>query len=620
MTTFADIVEALPEATRARLLEARGARIDPTKVISASEQVLRVLAALPRERLSTLGATARLALDRLVPAPGRLPRHELGGGALALVEAGLAFAVDDDVVCPAALRVQLPSAPGEDPRSARALYSRLGEDVMRVLHHGALRSRSGGPRAVAVGELLEEVESVWALTKRIEALPHGERVALAAIEARGGEVSRDGLLALAREPARYAAGAGLPLRGIAQSLLAGGLVVPVSHDRYVIPTEIARVVGRERRDVLARRNAEVRARIDANEDDAHRATLAVDPGPLALALIAELTASGELARSDRPVSRSALARAATSLHVAVDHADLLVALGRSEGLRTARVGEVGARLVALYRASSVGDETRLHPARPTRRLGATGIVAMRELVLDTLAALPRGRFVAGSDVVTAAKSDLRAEGIELGLRELGRLAPTDVSPSLDRALDRIASVSLPALGLVDRAPDGSLRLAARAMRSSAPVGDEVLPSWDGGRARFGDGCAVRHVLALAPIARPAVDDGLVLVLDPMRAAPLRVDRDVLASSLDAAGCPRSIADAALAALPSARATLAASEPVRWIPIGEPDLRAQLLDDPAIARIVLPESPAEGLLVHAHGTFPRLARMFARHGVDLRKLA
>lgn len=621
--TFAELVEMLSETTRDRLLASRGAQIDARKLLSPSEQALRVLAVVPRERWAALSPSARTTLDRLVPAPGHAPRADLGGGALALVEAGLAFAHEDRIFCPAAIRLQLPAAPGEDPRSARALYSRLSDEMMRVLHHGALRGRAGGPRPLGLGELLERVEDPHTLTREIEYAPREDRVALAAIEARGGEVSRDGFLALTREAARYTAGAGLPMRGTAQSLLASGYVVPVGQDRYVVPTEVARVVGRERREVLAQKQAALRARIDAREEDTHRARLAEDPGPLAVALLVELGADGDLTRPDRPLPRTALARVARALHVEPERAELLVTLGRAIALRSARIREVGPALVALYRTSALGDETRLFPARPSRKLGATGILALRELALDTLANLPRGRFVPLAEAIASARSDSRAEGIELGLRELARAAPSDVSASLERALELIFGVSLPTLGLADRSDDGQVRLAARASRTLVPAPLEAppqAPRWAEGRAHFDPETPVTHALALASVTRAALDPELVLVLDPARAAPLAVDRDTLEAALAAAACPRSVAASVLEALPPPRAVVRATDLARWVPIEDPELRARLLSDPAIARDVVPNGPENGLLVHAHGTFPRLVRLFARHGVDLRKPA
>lgn len=620
--TFAELVESLSETTRDRLLAARGARVDARKVLSASEQALRVLAVVPRERWSSLGTSARAALDRLVPAPGALPRAELGGGALALVEAGLAFAEGDRIVCPAAIRLQLPPSPGEDPRAARALYARLSDEVLRVLHHGVLRGRAGAPRPVGLGELLELVEDPLLLGRSLDALPAADRAALSAIEARGGEVGRETLLDLARDPARYGAGGGLPLRGTAQSLIASGMLVPVGHDRYVLPTEVARVVGRERREVLARRQAEVRARIEARDDETLRARLGVDPGPVAIGLLVELVAGGEAVRADRPVARSALARAARALHVEPERAELLVSLARSLALRSATVGEAGAMLIAAYRSGGLGDETRTFPGRPTRRAGATGIVALRELTLDTLATLPRGRFVPASDVVRAVQSDLRAEGIELGLRELARVAPSDVSPSLERATLAIVTVSLPALGLVDVGADGSVRLAARALATPPPRPRERAepsqPRWEGSRARFDASTAVQHALSLAQVAHAALDPELVLVLDASRASPLAVDRETLGGALRAAGCPAEVASGVLEALPPPRAAAVATVPVRFVPIADLALREELRADPAIAAHLVAEGPEEGLLLHAHGSFPRLVRLFARHGVDLRK--
>ncbi len=621
---FADLVEALSETTRERLLAARGARIDPRKILSASEQTLRVLCVVPRERLAALPGSARAALARLVPSPGALPRAELGGGAIALVEAGLAFAEGDRIVCPAAIRLQLAATPGEDPRSARALYARLPDEALRLLHHGVLRARAGGPRPLGLGELLERVEDPRLLARDVEAAALVDRLALAAIEARGGEVSRDTLLELAREPARYSVGAGLPLRGVAQSLLGAGFVVPVGHDRYVIPTEVARIVGRERRELLARQQAEVHARVEAREEDTLRARLGTDPGPLAIGLLVELIAAGEPIHVERPLGRSALARVARAMHVEPERAALLVALARTLPLRGARMGEVGAMLVAAYRTSAIGDETRLAPARPARRLGATGILVLRELTLDALAGLPRGRFASREDVVRAARSDLRAEGIELGLRQLARVAPADVSPSIEHAIELILGVSLPALGLVDVGDDGAVRLGARALRGLPPPQRQpstpAQPRWDGSRARFGPETPVALALALAPVAHAALDPELVLVLDAARAAPLSVDREALAASLAGAGCPPPTVEATLAAIPPARAVVTATEVVRFVPIADAELRRILLSDPAIAREVVPNGPENGLLVHAHGTFPRLVRLFARHGVDLRKPA
>ena len=538
------------------------------------------------------------------------------------MEAGLAFADRDQIYCPAAMRLQLPAAPGEDPRSARAIYSRLTDDVLRVLHHGALRGRAGGPRPLGLGELLERIEDPIDLAREVEHLPMGERLALAAIEARGGEVSRDGFLELTRDPARYGNGPGLPLRGTAQSLIASGLVVPVTHDRYVLPTEVARIVGRERREVLAKKQAEVRARIDAREEDTLRARLATDPGPLAIALLVELSATAELTRPDRAVPRSALARAAKDLHVEPERADVLVTLARSLPLRSVRMRDVGPKMLETYRASGLGDETRMFPGKPSRKLGATGIVAMRELALDTLATLPRGRFVPLTEVLAAAQNDLRAEGIGQGLRELARLAPADVSPSLDRALEAILKVSLPALGVVDVSHDGSLRLASRSISTPVPAPTSPRPPspprWNEHRATFDGDTLVVHALALAPVARAAIDPELVLVLDPSRAQPLAVDREVLAAALRDASCPPSIIESTLDALPAARAVVFATDVVRWVPIDDPVLRERLLGDPTIARDVVPNGPENGLLVHAHGTFPRLVRLFARHGIDLRK--
>jgi hypothetical protein len=615
-----EILEGLPVPTLERLMAARGAALDPRKVLSAPEQAARALAPLPRDLLAGLPGSARTALERLAVAPRGLPRAELGGGVLPLVEAGLAFAVGDAIVVPTAVRVQLPLAPGEDPRSARALLSRLGDDAIRLLLHGVLRERAGGPRPLALGELLALLEEPVLLRRTIDALPNNSRNALSAIEARGGEVPHDTLLELAREPARYGPATGLPTRGTAQALLAAGLVLPAGGDRFVLPTEVAAVAGRERRALLASRYAQVLARIERAEEPA-RARLAVDPGPLALALAIELAAREP--STERVVPRTTLASVATALDTSPEHVELLVPLVRALSLRPLALRDVGPAMVALYRSTALGDETRPHPQRAARRGTANGIVAIRELALDTLMQLPRGRFVPVSEAVLAARSDLRADGLEATLAQIARATPGEVEPSLAAALTAILSRSFPALGLVDVAPDGSLRLSARAGRlleTATPNASPTPPRWDGGRARFGADASAWLAMSLAPIARPALDEDLVIVLDASRAAPLSLDRDAMASALARCACPRALVESTLSALPAAVATLHATDVVRWIPIPDASLRERLLADPKIAREVVENGPEGGLLIHAHGSFPRLARLFARHGLDLRKPA
>ncbi len=614
--SFAELLEGLPDSILEPLLATRGAKLDPSKILSRGEQAARALVHVPGRALASLTPSARDALDRLAPAPGKLARAELAAGARQLLELGLAFDVGETVVCPAAIRLSLARTPREDPRAARALLAFANEETVRDLLQ-AMPGRRGAPRALALGELLERLEDEAVLAREIDELPLAERLALAAIEARGGDVSSSELLSLAREPARWDVRGAIPKRGPAHALLARGLLFPTGHDRFALPSEVARVAGRERRAVLERRRHTLLWKLQRVEDDTTRADLATDPGPLAVALLIELTPAGELPRVGAVVRRTALNRVAHALAVSPERAGMLAGLARAGPLDALSIQEVGAQLFTVWRGTPIHDESRGPKDGATERT-PSAIMLVRELALDTLRGLPRGRFVSVEDVVRAARADHRAEGIEAALR-----APAGAA--LDLVLRTVLTVSLPALGVVDVAHDGTLRLAARASSlfgdaapSQTSASDADLVRWVDRRARFSGAANVGVALALSPVARAAIDDGLVLTLDPERPPPLSVDPDRLARSLERALCPEPVVRAMLAALPAPVAAAVASAPAHWVPIDDPSLLSRLLEDPKIAREVVPGGPAGGVLLHAHGSFPRLVRLFAKHGIDLRK--
>lgn len=605
---FAVLLETLPIAALERLLAVRGTALDPKKILSPAEQTARALARLPARLLSGLTPRAREALDRLVPAPGVVARDELGDSVRELLELGLAFPLGASVVCPAAIRVQLPGSRREDPRGARALLSTADEETLRSL----LRGHTSGARALVLGELLERLEDPALLAQELATLPLPERLALSTIEARGSEVSGSELLAIAREPARWETPGALPKKGPAHALIARGYLFAAGHDRFVLASEVAAIAGKERREVLERRRRALLEKIEAAEDEPARADLARDPGPLALALLVELADGSDLPRDDQAVRRSELVRAARALDVAPERAELLIALARALPLHALTILEVGPRMLAAWRRTAVHDESA---TTARERRGPSAITLVRELALDALSTLPRGRFVGVEDVLRAARADQRAEAIETGMRPRGVL--------LDDVLGRIVLVSLPALGLVDVARDGRLRLAsrARALGSGDTSGREGgavdTVTWSDRRVRFSPGASVSVALGLAKVARAAVDEGLVLSLDPARPRPLSVEPAALGRALARARCPDDVQASVLASLPSPIAVLHASAPARWIAIADPALRARLLEDPKIVREVIDGGPPGGLLLHAHGSFPRIVRLFARHGIDLR---
>jgi hypothetical protein len=610
---FVQLLERLPIESVERLLASRGARLDPKKILPPSEQAARALAPLTPRLLASLPGSARSTLERLAPPPGAIDRADLTKGARALVDLGLAFEVEDALVCPTAVRVQLPLTARDDPRGARALLLSAGEETVRTLVQGALRGQPTNVRSLLLGEMLARLEDEGSLAQEIAALPRDERLALSAIEARGGEVGGSELLALAREPARWETPGAIPKRGPAHALLARGYLFPAGHDRFVLASEVAAIAGRERREVLERRRRALLEKIEAAEDEPARADLAHDPGPLALALLVELGDGLDRASAGKSVRRTDLARAARTLDVSPDRAELLVVLVRALPLEALTIAEIGPQLLASWRRSAQGDESRLATARTAE--GPSAITLVRELVVDALASLPRARFVSLDDVIHAVRADLRAEGVETGMRARG-------AQPLDDVIARIAQTSLPALGLVDVARDGALRLASRA--SALLGGEAVRPTttehathWTDRRVRFEPSSRASIALGLANVARAAIDDGLVLALDPSRARPLAIDRAQLTRALERADAPADVLRWMIDSLPSALAIVHATPPARWIAIEDASLRARLLEDPAILREVVEGGPAGGLLLHAHGSFPRIVRLFAKHGVDLR---
>ena len=87
------------------------------------------------------------------------------------------------------------------------------------------------------------------LREEIEKLPPVERKLLETIEAGGGEVDTQELLDLEREPLRLRGAGGVTAtrRGAGFSLERRAFLIPIHPNRHVIPTEVAQIVGADRR-------------------------------------------------------------------------------------------------------------------------------------------------------------------------------------------------------------------------------------------------------------------------------------------------------------------------------------------------------------------------------------
>jgi hypothetical protein len=631
-----ELLAAQPPAAFERLLARRHVELDPRKQLDAHEQAARALASIPRRVVDALGALAADALTLLVPAPGFRPRADLGGGALALVEAGLVFGhptEPDALVLPAPYRLQLASPRAESRHAARALLAALDDetrDDVIATHH---RRRTHVAWPLALEPVLLQLETPALLEQHLGGLDRDGLLALSAIEARGGEVGLDAYLDLCREPARWM-GSRVPRRGLAFLLVANALVLPSGDGRLVMPAEVAALVGRERRRVLSARRAEAIERTEAREDEPQRATLASPPGPRAVA--AWLDAGGA------PRSRSAVARAARRSGTSFDETLLLATLADATPMRNETLASYGRALLATWRAGHAWDELLAAPRPEGDDPLETPTVILRACVIDALASLPRGRFAERDAVRAAVASDLRFDGVRSAFeRGRARHAAAWV-PTLEEGVDRMLLTSLPALGLVDVGKEGSLRLSTlgaelaasalaapgeeapgeeapgeetqRTSPQAVPRGESATTWHTEDRARLASSQRLLHLAPLAGCADAVADgDGLALTLDPDR-VPLDGRERVLAA-IERLGCPDVAAFAARC--PRPRGSARAHRSALVVALDDAALAAELRGAATLARWLVAPHPEGPVLVFSEDA-PRtaLVRALERLGVSV----
>ncbi len=102
----------------------------------------------------------------------------------------------------------------------------------------------------------------------------------------GGEVDTEELLDLEREPLRLrgAMGATPSRRGVGFALERRGYLIPIHPNRHVIPTEVAAIVGEQRRAEREAQRRAIRSFVLGDDHAPRRARFAEDPAPVALAM------------------------------------------------------------------------------------------------------------------------------------------------------------------------------------------------------------------------------------------------------------------------------------------------------------------------------------------------
>jgi hypothetical protein len=461
---------------------------------------------------------------------------------------------------------------------------------------------------LAIENALLRLETPAELDRLLAEQDHAALLSLSAIEARGGEVSLDEYLDLCREPARWS-GARIPRRGAAFQLVSHALVLPSGEGRLVMPEEVAARVGRERRASLDRKRAAAIDGTARREDEPQRATHATPRAPRALAAWLEATS---LDGGSRSAGRGAISRAARHGAASFDQTLLLVTLTQATPLRGHTLTSYGDALFATWRSGHAWDEL-LEVPRVLEVPLETPTMVLRACALDALASLPPGRFAAREHVRAAIESDLRFDGVRTAFERGRQRRGVAWVPELEIAIDRLLDVSLPALGLVDVAPDGSMRASVRAL---ADEGDAARtpPRFTAERIRFEPTTPIDLLASLVGTVDAVADDAaLVVRLEPSRVA-LDV-RDRWLASLARAGHPDVDGLAAQCVQPRGRARAQRASLLVTLPTRE--LADELRTAPAIQRhLAEPQPDGPFLLFDEGASRTAILRALGRHGVTV----
>jgi hypothetical protein len=485
------------------------------------------------------------------------------------------------------------------------------------------------------------------LAAELERLAPVERRLLEAIECVGGEVDTQELLDLEREPMRLrgATGVAASRRGAGFALERRAFLIPIHPNRHVIPTEVAAIVGADRRALRETRRAQIRSFVLEEDHAPRRARFAGDVAVIAVAMAFGIREPGSEVRAGVDTPRSLLVRLAQRFGRETEQVALVAALSRAVGLWDASaaspatppgslaIQELTRVLFATWRRGGAWDEAR--PEREVMRVAADSrdaspIGALREMVLDALQELGEGRWVPWQSLGGYLAADDRIAGVERLLRRWAERASVD-PPDAIEVTRRIALETLPALGIIDLGGspeddvDGlSLRLTprGRALLAGASPSLDPTPSKfiDTQALRVGPTTRIASVLALAPFAELGrVDEYLDLLFPPQsiaRALSAGVESDSLRTRIEAvAPLPDTISRMLIqAAVVIGRASFAGASGFLWVE--DTEIRELLRTRRPTAELFVDPSPPAGLLVAPEVDMDRLLRRCRGLGVEV----
>ena len=652
------ILRALPEAELNGLIRRMEIRVDKKKRIDTPAQVARTLVRLPDLRdPSRLPQASADLVHRIAEVGGSMLVDMLPPGLEHLVRRGIVFArVAEglvELVLPTAFLVQLKGWEGEDPRSLRALLSEAPAETMSAVASYYLGRPCTPPAALSLEVAWETIGAPERLLEEVERCSHQERRLLDQLEQVGGEVDTQELMDLEREPMRVrgAYGVAAGRRGAAFSLEKRGLLFPVHPNRYVLPSEVAAIIGAERHELRKRRRASIRSEVISEDYLPRRAQFSYAPAPLAIALTFALRQGSTEVKAGVGTPRSLIQRLASRFGSEVGTTTFIVALSRAAGLwdetlsastppGKLNLARLSRRLFDVWRRGGAWDEARADPellriAPDHRDPSPVGLV--REMVLDALVDLGEGQWVPFEEMLLYLRDDPRAGGLSrLMNRWAGQLAIE--APDEWAVASRVLLQSLPALGVVDlggraldeddivdeASGDGlAMRLTARGKRfiTGEALGDPDESVFDEQRRlRVGMAAQVVAVMALAPLA-DVLSVGKRLELELASGALSRglaagLSANEMRTLIDAVAPLPEELSAALdqAGAVVGRAMVTAAAGFLWVE--EEDVRELLRTLPPASELFIDPSPAGGLLVAEGVTFDNLVRRCRALGVEV----
>lgn len=659
-----DVLRQLPPRELSSLIDRLEIVVDEAKRIDVPAQVARALVLMPeaRDPAAYLPAASCELLYRIAESRGSLLLEALPQAVGPLVHRGVVFArgaPDDQVelILPVAHLVQLRTWQGDDPRGVRALLAQASPEVASGIAAHYLGRPATPPIALSLEAAWEALTDPVALAREVEALAPLERKLLRAIEKVGGEVDTEELLDLEREPMRLrgAMGATPSRRGVGFALERRGFLIPVHPNRHIVPTEVANVVGAQRRAEREAQRREIRSHVLDGDHAPRRARFAEDPVPLALALAIAVRDASVDVRPGVGTPRSLVGKLATRFGKPQETVALVSALSRAMGLwdpsatsvasppGAGKLGELGRMLFDTWLRGGAWDEARpdgevLRIATEIREGSAVGV--LRKMVLDALGELGDGNWAPWDAVAAYVRADSRTPGLSRLLERWAQRAGVEPQKPIDVAR-RIACETLHALGAVDLGdpeegtgetlritPRGRAWIAsARAQLHEgewAPTGQnghhETARYLDTHVLRLGPGDRIGHVLSLAPFMEVgSVAGSLDLTFTPQAlslALAAGVDTDAIRARLEAlAPLPDPIERVlAQASAVVGRAELVSTQGFLWVEDAE--VRELLRTRRQTADLFIDPSPPSGLLLIPGVDIDRLARRCRALGVEI----